>query len=290
MSASGEVSPGPVPGRARLGGRELLLRIVSGVILAGIVVAALVEGGWPFALVWLVAGIVGAAEWIGMSRTRPGGFLILLIGATLGGLALCAQSGTSPLAALAVFVSGAAAVLVVAGGGWGRLRAVAGLAAAAVIVLVPSALRDDPEIGIVGPAWMFAVVWSTDIAAYFTGRTLGGPKLMPRISPKKTWSGAIGGLLAAVAAGTGLMALARVYGWSSLAEAPLEQVALASAVASILSQAGDLVESGLKRVYGVKDSGRSIPGHGGVMDRLDGFFAVAILVGVYLVLRHLAAA
>ncbi|GJE32762.1 Phosphatidate cytidylyltransferase [Methylobacterium oxalidis] len=288
MSAGGEAAPAPAQGGRRLGGRELALRVVSGVILAGIVVAALVEGGWAFALVWLVAGIVGASEWIGMTRTRPGGFLILLIGATLVGLALCAQSGSSPFASLAVFVSGAAAVLVIAQGGRGRFRALAALAGAAVIVLVPSALRDDPAIGILGPAWMFAVVWSTDIAAYFTGRTLGGPKLMPRVSPKKTWSGALGGLVAAVAAGTGLVALGRVYGWSSLAEAPLEQVAIASAVASVLSQAGDLVESGLKRVHGVKDSGRSIPGHGGVMDRLDGFFAVAVLVGLYLVLRRLA--
>jgi phosphatidate cytidylyltransferase len=137
---------------------------------------------------------------------------------------------------------------------------------------------------------MFAVVWSTDIIAYFTGRALGGPKLMPRVSPKKTWSGALGGLAAGTAAGVALVLFARDNGWSTLAAAPLPAVAVASALASILSQAGDLAESALKRRCGVKDSGRSIPGHGGVMDRLDGFFAVALLVGLALIVRRLSAA
>ena len=158
-----------------------------------------------------------------------------------------------------------------------------------MIALVPAALRDAPAIGLLGPAWMFAVVWSTDIVAYVTGRTLGGPKLMPRVSPKKTWSGALGGLAGAVAAGIAIVLLARTQGWSPLAETSLLLVGLASAVASVLSQGGDLVESALKRRYGVKDSGTSIPGHGGVMDRLDGFFAVALLAGLYLILRRIAA-
>ena len=210
--------------------------------------------------------------------------------ATLAGLVICSQGDAPPAAALVLLGLGLLGLVLLARGGRGRLRAVCGLLGAAVIALVPTALRDDPGIGILGPAWMFAVVWSTDIIAYFTGRTFGGPKLMPRVSPKKTWSGALGGLAAGILMGVGILALARHYGWSSLAEAPLVLVALASGAASILSQAGDLVESALKRIHGVKDSGRSIPGHGGVMDRLDGFFAVALLAGLYLILRRLIAA
>jgi phosphatidate cytidylyltransferase len=113
---------------------------------------------------------------------------------------------------------------------------------------------------------------------------------MPRVSPKKTWSGALGGLAAGTLAGVALVLVARDHGWSDLATTSLALVALVSATASILSQGGDLVESALKRRYGVKDSGRSIPGHGGVMDRLDGFFAVAVLTGFYLIARRFVAA
>lgn len=269
--------------------REFGLRVVSGLVLAAIVVAALVLGGWAFAVIWLAAGIVGAAEWIGMSRTTPRRALLAIVAGTLILAAACFE-GDAPTYAVPVLLAlGAALCLIVAEGAAGRLRALGALFGGAVVALVPVALRDAPAIGILGPAWMFAVVWSTDVVAYFTGRTLGGPKLMPRVSPKKTWSGALGGLAGAVVAGLAVVALARAQGWSPLAETALVWVGLASAVASVLSQGGDLVESALKRRYGVKDSGKSIPGHGGVMDRLDGFFAVALLAGLYLILRRLAA-
>ncbi len=270
-------------------GRELALRTLSGVVLAALVVSGLVLGGWPFAGIWLAAGIVGAAEWIGMSRTLPRRALLGTIAAALALLTVCLEQAWPFAWGAAILGLGALLCLALARTNPGRLRALGALFGGAVIALVPPALRDAPEIGILGPAWMFAVVWSTDIVAYFTGRAFGGPKLMPAVSPKKTWSGALGGLAGAVLAGTLLVALARARGWSPLAETPLPLVALVSAVASVLSQAGDLLESALKRHYGVKDSGRSIPGHGGVMDRLDGFFAVALLAGLYLVLHRLAA-
>lgn len=256
--------------------REFGLRAVSGLVLAALVVAALVRGGWPFAAIWLAAGIVGAAEWIGMSRTAPRRALVGIIAATLLAAAVCLRVEAPAYAVPAILGLGAILCLALAQDGAGRLRALGGLFGAGVIALVPPALRDAPAIGLLGPAWMFAVVWSTDVVAYLVGRTLGGPKLMPRISPKKTWSGALGGLAGAVAAGIGIVALARSQGWSPLADTPLALVALVSAAASVLSQGGDLVESALKRRYGVKDSGRAIPGHGGVMDRLDGFSAVEI--------------
>ncbi|KQP42870.1 phosphatidate cytidylyltransferase [Methylobacterium sp. Leaf104] len=286
--APGEAAPASQ--RGLFAGREFQARLVSAILLGAIVLSALVLGGWPFAVIWLAAGIVFAAEWIGMSAVAPRRLVLALTAATLFGLVLCLHGDAGPGTTLAVGAVGAVLVAVAARGGAGRARALAGLASSAVIALVPAALRDDPALGILGPAWMFAVVWSTDIIAYFTGRTFGGPKLMPRVSPKKTWSGALGGLVAGTLAGVALVMVARDHGWSDLATTSLAAVALVSAVASILSQGGDLVESALKRHYGVKDSGRAIPGHGGVMDRLDGFFAVAVLAGFYLIARRFVAA
>ncbi|KQT78178.1 phosphatidate cytidylyltransferase [Methylobacterium sp. Leaf466] len=290
MAGTGGPAPAAVRRRDRLGGREFRLRAISGLVMAVAVVAGLVVGEWPFAVIWLVAAVIATGEWIAMTQLSPTRPLVAVTAAALVGAVVCARVGTSP-ATIAMVLAGAGLVLlIVARDSATRVRALLGLGGGAVIALVPTALRDDPAIGIVGPAWMFAVVWSTDIVAYVTGRMLGGPKLMPRVSPNKTWSGALGGLAAGTLAGAGLVMAARAQGWSGAASASLGIVALASAAASICSQSGDLAESALKRRWGVKDSGRSIPGHGGVMDRLDGFFAVAVLVGFYLVLRRLAAA
>ena len=146
---------------------------------------------------------------------------------------------------------------------------------AAAIAVAPVILRADAEAGFLAIVFLFAIVWSTDIAAYFVGRLVGGPKLLPRVSPKKTWSGALGGLASAMLAAVLLAKLAGLAG-------PL-RLALLAAVLSCLAQAGDLFESLLKRKFGAKDSSHLIPGHGGLMDRLDGFVfaaAFAVLVGV----------
>jgi phosphatidate cytidylyltransferase len=129
-------------------------------------------------------------------------------------------------------------------------------------------LRDDAEYGFVAIILLYAVVWSTDIAAYFVGRAVGGPKLLPQVSPKKTWSGAVGGTLAAVIV---VVIVAKAAGLTAVAAIGLIAVAL-----SIVAQVGDLFESFLKRRFGAKDSGHLIPGHGGLMDRLDGFVTVAV--------------
>ena len=114
----------------------------------------------------------------------------------------------------------------------------------------------------------FATVWTTDIFAYFCGRAIGGPLLWPRISPKKTWSGAIGGLIGGVAAG---VAVAYASGVGRLGI-----VGVMGLLLSVLAQAGDLFESAVKRRFGAKDASRLIPGHGGLMDRLDGFLVAAV--------------
>jgi len=151
----------------------------------------------------------------------------------------------------------------------------AGVAYAAVLLFAPLILRRDPALGFAATLFLFAVVWATDIAAYFAGRTLGGPKLWPAVSPKKTWSGAVGGTLGGVAAGVLAMKLV------GLSVAPM--LVLVACFLSVAAQAGDFLESAIKRHFGAKDAGSIIPGHGGVMDRLDGFLtaaAAAAMVGL----------
>ena len=151
----------------------------------------------------------------------------------------------------------------------------AGIGYAAVLLFAPLILRRDPALGFAALAFLFAVVWATDIAAYFAGRALGGPKLWPAVSPKKTWSGAIGGTLGGIAAG---LLTAKLFG---LSIAPM--LVLVAGLLSVVAQAGDFLESAVKRQFGAKDAGSIIPGHGGVMDRLDGFLtaaAAAAMVGL----------
>jgi phosphatidate cytidylyltransferase len=139
-------------------------------------------------------------------------------------------------------------------------------------------VRLDPTEGIAALILVLLVVWATDIGGYFAGRGVGGPKLWPRVSPKKTWSGFIGGtvsgalLATAVAAAAGLSALPTLF--------------LLAFVLAAASQGGDLLESSLKRHFGAKDASSLIPGHGGVMDRLDGFVAAALLAAVLAALRR----
>lgn len=123
--------------------------------------------------------------------------------------------------------------------------------------------------------YLLAVVWATDIGAYFAGRSIGGPKLAPRISPKKTWAGLFGGMLSAVAVG-GILSVFFTF------PANIVSAALLSAALAVVAQAGDLFESWMKRVAGIKDSSNLIPGHGGILDRVDGLtFSAPMLVVVY---------
>lgn len=137
-------------------------------------------------------------------------------------------------------------------------------------------LRTAPQVGLGNVLFVLLVVWASDIGAYIFGRLIGGPRLAPLISPGKTWSGALGGLASALAIGWGAVLLdpGSLSGSKNVVHAVLVAGCL-----GIVSQAGDLLESGLKRHFGVKDSGRLIPGHGGLLDRLDGLLAAAMAAG-----------
>jgi phosphatidate cytidylyltransferase len=270
----GESAP---PGRS-----ELTQRIASALVLAIGVLAATWWGGWPFRILWTLVGGLIAYEWLGIvSRENavPAGIGVVLAGLILG-FSSSSQPALAGVAALAALL-GAAATPFIAH----RLALEAcGVAYALAFALITPALRAVPEFGLAIIAWSFAVVWLTDIAAYFTGRRLGGPKLMPRFSPKKTWSGAIGGAMAGTLGGYLVWRLTPQA--ADLAGAGL--VLSASLAASVASQAGDLFESAIKRRFGAKDSSRLIPGHGGFLDRLDGYWAVLVLAGITLFLTGLA--
>lgn len=251
---------------------NLQLRIISGVILAIAVLALTWWGGLPFRL--FAVAMAGAVfyEWISIrgednrihlavSRFLLAGALALML---LGFAPVPVFSGLAIAAALAA-VSG-----MVAGRGlwaaWGILYA--GVPAATLVFL-----RGNAPEGLWVIVFLFAIVWGTDTIAYFTGRALGGPKLAPSISPGKTWSGAIGGALGGVIASL-------IVAWFAWQGVDLLRVAVVAILLSIASQVGDLFESAIKRRHGVKDSGNLIPGHGGVMDRVDGLVAAAVLLFV----------
>ena len=264
--------PAAPPANRRWG--DLGVRATSGVVLVAIALSSARYGGLPFLVVWFFAGIAVLREW---QRLAGGPALIvrLLIGAVaIVAAGVLAQS--DPGEALLIVLVAAATLAAIAGPGL-RSWAGAGMVYAGLFVVSVVSLRLSVFFGIRAIIWLFATVWSTDVFAYFGGRLIGGPKLWPRISPSKTWSGTVTGLAAGAAIGT--YVAVRDLGEPTA----LVPVFVLSLVAAALSQAGDAFESALKRHFEVKDSGRLIPGHGGVMDRLDGFIAAAIfafLVGI----------
>ena len=245
--------------------RNLWLRVASAAVLAPLAVGAAWLGDWPFTVFWGLAAIAVWWEWIGL--LEPSGRNVLL---ATGVCALVLQgilveSGNQSIA-LMIVALGVLAGIVTAGK---RAPAVAGgLIYASALLMATIIVRSDASYGFAAIVLLYAVVWGTDIGGFFAGRAFGGPKLAPAISPKKTWSGALGGTFTGIAA-----AIATALMFSLPKPVMIGIVAL---VLSMASQCGDLFESWLKRRFDAKDSSGLIPGHGGVMDRLDGFvFAVA---------------
>jgi phosphatidate cytidylyltransferase len=256
-------------------GADFLPRLGSTVILAPAVLLLLVWGGWPFILLILATAVAILWEWLTMTAARPKPWLLAVGGGVLAAAALMLAI-RPPSAAIGLVLLGMVAMTLVARGGR-QLRpwSPAGLFYAAAFLVPVLVLRADPQLGLLAMLWLLAVVWSTDIAAYFCGRLLGGPKLWPRVSPNKTWSGALGGTLFGTLAGMLVLSVAGVPSVWLAAPAAL--------VVSVVSQGGDLFESAMKRRFGIKDSSRLIPGHGGLMDRLDGLItaaAFALLLGI----------
>ncbi len=242
---------------------DLAPRMLSGAVMAGLGLAALWAGGWWFLA--LVVAVVGAMVWELATMLSPGSGRRPLVLAALGAAAVLAVAllpagaalplallpaliGLSVLTADRLLFAVYATLMIVAGFGLWHLRADFGAA------------------GLRWMLWLAVVVIVTDVAGYFAGRLIGGPRIWPAVSPKKTWSGTVAGWIGAAAVG---LAFAR--------EGAGAEVAGVSVALSMAAQLGDVAESAVKRRAGVKDSSRLIPGHGGVMDRFDGMLGASVL-------------
>ncbi|MCO4316506.1 phosphatidate cytidylyltransferase [Phyllobacterium sp. 21LDTY02-6] len=250
---------------------NLQKRILSAIVLIIIAIVATWLGGFFFGLLACAIGLGAHYEWQGISRGRSSPLTRGLAWTFLLATFLVLLFTQNVVVMLALIFAGAL-LTAFAGGRSEGFWPAAGLVYAGFPTVALAMLRGDSGDGFAAILFLFAVVWATDIFAYFNGRALGGPKLAPRFSPNKTWSGAIGGAAAGVAAGVLCASFITPSGGL-----PIPLVAL---VLSIFAQLGDLGESWMKRKFGVKDSGALIPGHGGVMDRVDGLVAAAALLYV----------
>jgi phosphatidate cytidylyltransferase len=262
----GEAASATVAGQE---GRNLLLRVAAALVMAPLAVAIAYVGGWLWTALVTVAAIGLYVEWLTVIGERKPRLVLLgvliLFGAGWVDAGHLTATHVSVLVALGIL---GAAVF----SSDRRVWAVIGIGYALGASIASIAVRLDPISGFAALMFVLLIVWVTDIGGYFAGRLIGGPKLWPRISPKKTWAGAIGGFAASLGVAGGFVA----FGFGKT----LPMLFLA-AILSVVSQLGDLFESAVKRRFGVKDSSHIIPGHGGLMDRLDGFVAAIVVAAIF---------
>jgi phosphatidate cytidylyltransferase len=256
--------------------KELKLRVISGIVLAIVVLTLTWFGGLYFSMLAQIIALLIYYEWATMTKIASEDGRAYAIGWILLGLVALGFFASGMSVALLLLLGTIVLSGIFAAIGKSSVWLPVGIAYAGFSGLSMASIRGDDFAGLVAMIYIFAIVWGTDIAAYFVGRAVGGPKLAPSISPGKTWSGAIGGAVVAVlAASAVLLAFFKSIGPGLL---------LAALLLSVLSQLGDLFESHIKRRSGVKDSSHLIPGHGGVMDRVDGLvFACfgAFILGLF---------
>jgi phosphatidate cytidylyltransferase len=269
---------GAAPAKRR---SDLATRAAAGLVMIAIALAALYAGGRAFWLLSTAAALLMMAEWAGLMRVPRNRVTLAILAAAI--VMLLAGSASGHFSFLVTTAHNAWEIVgwcVIAAGALAAVTASPRLGTGLLYVTWPAIallyLREQPQ-GLGLTLWTLVVVWSTDIGAYFAGRAIGGPKLSPAISPNKTWAGLGGGVAAALAAG---------YAIALILSLPRPLLFLGAPMA-VLAQMGDLFESWLKRRAGVKDSGRILPGHGGVLDRLDGLVPVAVMVALLLMLGWL---
>jgi phosphatidate cytidylyltransferase len=247
---------------------DLGKRAASAAILGPVALGCIWFGGAAYKAMIVVAAAGMAMEWVHMCGQRavhPTGLAII---AAAAAAAICAALGF-PLAGLALMALATAVALLLSR----RVALPMGLPYVGIGTVAMTWLRADPSVGRANLLFLLLVIWASDIGAYVAGRMIGGPRLAPRISPGKTWSGAAGGLVVAVVVGM-------LSAFLLQPPASLVRTACLAAGLGIIAQLGDLLESRIKRHFGVKDSGHLIPGHGGLLDRLDAVLTTAPIAAV----------
>ena len=258
-------------------GRELLLRTVSGIAMAAFALFVTWIGGALFVVMW--ACLLGLAMYeffriCGIQLAHPFVLASLLAYAAVPAFWLWGNEFLAvSIAILTILIFGLSEMLM-----FRRITVSSGLAYATLPFLALVSLRGADQSGLVIILLLYACVWGTDVFAYFAGRTFGGPKLAPAISPKKTWSGFAGGIVGA------LVLAMIVEKWAGY-DINLTFIGILILL-SVTSQLGDLLESYIKRKFDVKDSGTIIPGHGGILDRIDGLIiAAVVMAGIAWIVR-----
>ncbi|HTN95919.1 MAG TPA: phosphatidate cytidylyltransferase, partial [Nordella sp.] len=250
--------------------RDLGIRTLSSaVLIPAVLVDVWLGDAWFHLLVALLA-VMMAHEWTNIVHERSSSQFALHAAAALCGAFLPLSHGWETSLAVISVIWVLSLALAMARHRRLNLWVMSGVAYVGLPAMAFVILRGENQSGMLAIMWLFAVVWAADICAYFAGRIIGGPKLAPRISPKKTWAGLVGAIAGGAAAGAAV-----AYG-AGLAD--LVFLGLLGGALAIVEQLGDLFESALKRHYGVKDSGRLIPGHGGVLDRVDGLVAASLVL------------
>jgi len=250
---------------------DLALRSASAVVLMPVALYCVWQGGIWFQMFLGVLAVLVAQEWANIVHGGNARALALLALAGLSGVFVTSAQGLDAASAAILVVWLFSVLMWLMTAGQGSIWSLLGVFYVGLPMIAFVLLREDGELGLWAVLWCFAIVWAADIFAYFAGRMIGGPKLAPRLSPKKTWAGLAGAIVGACLVTT---IFARGLGLN------LPPLLLLATGLTMVEQAGDIFESAMKRRYGVKDSGNFIPGHGGVLDRVDGLLAVVLVAAV----------
>jgi phosphatidate cytidylyltransferase len=255
---------------------DLWLRGASAAILIPAVLLDVFYGGVWFTVFAALLGVLMAQEWTNIAHNQNSAQFALHAAAVICGAVLPFEVGIDGALISILIIAAIAVALAYFQNRQNPMWAYVGVPYVALPTLAFVLLRTDPVWGVWAIIWVMVIVWSADTLAYFAGRIIGGPKLAPSISPKKTWAG-LGGAIVGSALASAILS-------AYIAPQSFWPLLLLAGLFAIVEQGGDLFESSLKRHYGLKDSGRLIPGHGGVIDRVDGLTVVAIcaaLVGYF---------
>ena len=259
--------------------RDLGTRAGVALALAPVVLFCIWKGGAAFTSLLALVSALMVFEWCRLIFSQPGATVQMGIhGAAIAGMLIALCYSKPLIGILFAIVFWLLSVV------WARRddeKAFPWAYYGVPYLVLPMAalfmLRTDPTYGLMATIWLIAVIWATDIGAYFAGRIIGGPKLAPRFSPKKTWAGLVGGAMFAAIASFGVALYFNIY--------PRVGLSVFAAFVAAFSQAGDIFESAAKRHFGVKDSSNILPGHGGILDRVDGLVFAAVLCAAFGLVR-----